>query len=104
MYECPIDVYVKEIVNKMDSDLESEIYKAIMKVGINIDKEELIRAIQYDRDQYFKGYEDARQKIKSDLTDIVNTKLKKWTMLDSLDRCRGIGVDYKDILQAIDEL
>lgn len=38
--------------------IESEIYKAVMNVGVNVDKEELVKALQYDREQYQKGYKD----------------------------------------------
>lgn len=55
MYESPIDVIYNDMVTK----LEDGILKALQDVCITVDKEELIKALQYDRDQYRKGYEDA---------------------------------------------
>jgi len=56
MYESPIELIQKQ----MQLDLESKIMSAVQEVGININKEELIRALKYDRDQYEKGYADAK--------------------------------------------
>lgn len=51
--------------------------KAIRKVGVNVDKSELIKALQYDRDQYAKGYEDGKNeildKIRAEIADLDDT-------------------------------
>ena len=47
----------------MRSQIEGEIYKAIMHVGVNVDKDELLKALAYDRNQYQKGYEDRDAEI-----------------------------------------
>lgn len=54
MYESPIEVIQKNI----EMQIENGIYKAVQNVGINVDKEELIKALNYDRRQYQKGYAD----------------------------------------------
>jgi DNA-directed RNA polymerase subunit RPC12/RpoP len=56
MYESPIELIQKQ----MQLDLESKIMSAVQEVGISIDKDELVRALKYDRDQYEKGYADAK--------------------------------------------
>ena len=38
--------------------LEGEVYKAVQRVGVTVDKEELLKALQHDRGQYKRGYED----------------------------------------------
>lgn len=58
MYESPIDV----IHCEMQMQLEGEIFKAVQKVGVHVDKEELIKALAYDRNQYEKGYADGYDK------------------------------------------
>lgn len=40
--------------------MEGDILRAVQKYGINVDKEELLRALQYDRNQYEKGYDDGK--------------------------------------------
>lgn len=42
---------------------ENMVMKAIREVGVNVDKEELIKALQYDRNQYTKGYEDGKNEV-----------------------------------------
>ena len=55
MYKSPIDI----IYGQMEMQMEGTIMRAVQKVDVNVDKEELIRALQYDRGQYYKGYQDA---------------------------------------------
>lgn len=54
MYKSPIEI----IYGQMQTQIEGDILKAVQKVDIHVDKEELIRALQYDREQYDKGYAD----------------------------------------------
>lgn len=55
---------MKEVFQKMNEDFENSVLKAVQKVGINVDKEELLKALIYDRGQYDEGYEDAMNEIK----------------------------------------
>lgn len=54
MYKSPIEIIQSDIQMKT----EECILKAVQKIGVNIDKDELIKAIMYDRKQYEKGYAD----------------------------------------------
>ena len=54
MYESPINM----ICGEMQMRLEGETLKAVQNVGIDVNKEELIKALQYDRNQYEKGHKD----------------------------------------------
>lgn len=56
MYKSPIEL----IYESIQSQLDECIYKEIQKVDIKVDKEELLKALAYDREQYKKGYEDAQ--------------------------------------------
>lgn len=56
MYKAPIDI----IYGEMSTKIEGDILKAVQRYGINVDKEELIRALEYDRGQYKKGYRDGK--------------------------------------------
>lgn len=58
MYKSPIDI----IYGQMETKMEGDILRAVQKYGINVDKDELLRALQYDRGQYEKGYADATPK------------------------------------------
>ena len=63
MYKSPIDIMVADIQHQIAKQQDEEIYKAVVSVGINVDKDELIRALHYDRHQYMKGYADAMASI-----------------------------------------
>ena len=75
MYKSPIDMFsVTEYLHNIEEQIESTVYEAVTKVGINVDKEELIRALQYDRDQYEKGYADGL----NEHPEVVMCKDCKW--------------------------
>ena len=53
-YKSPITVLQTQI----EAQLEGEILKTVHKVGVLVDKEELVKALKNDREQYEKGYDD----------------------------------------------
>ncbi len=59
MYKSPIEL----VYGSCQTQLEGEVMRAIQNVGVNVDKEELLRALQYDRNQYDEGYQDAMDSI-----------------------------------------
>jgi hypothetical protein len=63
MYQPPIDIVVNSIIERQNEALENEIlFRATMDTGLNIDRDELVKALRYDRDQYDKGYSDGYEK------------------------------------------
>lgn len=54
MYTSPIEVIYGDIETKFEDCM----LKVIQDCGIRVNKDELIKALGYDRDQYAKGYED----------------------------------------------
>ena len=56
MYDSPIELFISEIQEKF----ESGIFEAVQRFDIDVNREELIRALKYDRDQYHKGFSDGR--------------------------------------------
>ena len=56
MYESPIT----QIMSEMQMQYEDGVLKAVRNVGFDVNKEELLKALQYDRGQYEKGYADAK--------------------------------------------
>ena len=64
-YESPITAIYEQISNQINQDFEDRIMAEVkMKVDVNVDKEELIKALNYDRGQYEKGKEDAIRVLK----------------------------------------
>ena len=57
MYESPIEIIYQEMQTQIDGD----IFRAVQSYNINVDRDELIKALNYDRDQYQKGFEDGKK-------------------------------------------
>lgn len=57
-YESPINVFQKQIEMQVERQIENHILKAVSEVGVSVDKEELLKALKYDREQYERGYQD----------------------------------------------
>lgn len=56
-YEPPIKV----IIAKVNEQLDGEVLKVVQRVGIDVDRDELIKALRYDRDQYYRGFINGSQ-------------------------------------------
>ena len=71
MYKSPLTEICENIASQMTKQREdSLVYEIRQTIGYNIDKEELIKALQYDRNQYQKGYADAMAVIDDIKTEI----------------------------------
>lgn len=58
-WESPVNVFSHEIFNSIKEDVDGAIIVEIERqLGVEINKDELIKAMNYDRDQYNKGYQD----------------------------------------------
>lgn len=64
MYRCPITLIqeqeeeiFKNFTNKIEDQIVCEIQT---RCAIDVDKEELLKALKYDRDQYEKGFQDGK--------------------------------------------
>ena len=69
-YKAPIQI-VQEQMSSIESQLANETLKVIHKYGIYVDKDELIKALNYDRQQYDKGFEDGVNKSTQELLEIL---------------------------------
>ena len=57
-YESPIQRIIEDSHNRIIKEEEHQLMMRISQaVGFDVDKEELLKAMLYDRDQYAKGYE-----------------------------------------------
>ena len=68
MYDSPIKV----MFGQMESQIDNKIMKAIQQIDIEIDKEELVRALQYDRGQYDRGFADGYMVARSEFEERLN--------------------------------
>lgn len=61
MYEDPIILSQRQISENIIKQTEDAIVSEVQhQLMIDIDKDELLRALQYDRDQYNQGYADGK--------------------------------------------
>lgn len=81
MYEPPI----KLIMGEMQTQFEENCMRAVQSYGFDVDKNELVKALEYDRNQYEKGYADGRH----DAVEVV--KHGHW--IDGFDT-DGVLIDY----------
>lgn len=94
MYTSPIDVTYRE----MQMQVEGDIYKAVQKVGVNVDKEELLKALQYDRGQYEQGYKDGYAKAIDDFAKKMSDVAYEDYESDKLI------IDYVDVVKIAEEM
>ncbi len=89
MYESPIKV----IQGELETQFEGEILKAVHRVGVTVDRDELIRALRYDREQYQKGFDDARE----DAVVVTRCKDCKFSHADEHGRtCEGYWFELSE--------
>lgn len=76
-YRSPITLTIDNAESKFIETVEGFAFKEICKLNLNVDKEELMKALAYDRNQYLEGYNDAKnvfkRMIKEDLEDLIET-------------------------------
>lgn len=66
MYESPITLIqaqTNNFIKDVNEKTEEVIFKAVVNVLPQVDRDELIAALEYDRGQYVKGYKDRDAEI-----------------------------------------
>ena len=58
MYESPISIMIEGARANAVHGLESAVFQAVERIGVTVNREELIRALANDRASYEHGYED----------------------------------------------
>ena len=71
MYKSPIEIYASQ----MSVEYENGVLQYVQKYFPYVDKDELYKALQYDRNQYDEGFVDGA-------TELAN-RLKEWFVENS---------------------
>ena len=106
-YESPISMATDEIISKFRKEEETFVLDSIFKLGLTVDKDELIKALQYDRDQYTEGFEagkaighnktiDALAEMSVKLYD-RNEYYYKEAMRDAMEIIKKVWLEEKTI-------
>jgi hypothetical protein len=86
MYKSPITV-AEELCAKATENIEGRIMaKLTQTLAVDVDKGELLKALEYDRGQYDKGYKDgylagekaAREKFTESFTRAIRHAMSEW--------------------------
>ena len=100
MYESPINI----IISKLCTQLESDCVKYVQSYGFDVDKEELAKALNYDRKQYEKGHTDGYNKAIDDFKKMLNIeKIKEYAESDgfiNLNNCSLMIFEVAEQLKA----
>lgn len=80
-YESPIAIITEQMAENIAKQTDDAIWEAIAKTEVVVDKDELIKAMQYDRGQYEKGYvkgfEDAVEKLPIWARKLLGRRIKE---------------------------
>ena len=96
MYESPINI----IISKLCTKLESDCLKSVQRYGFDIDKEELAKALNYDRKQYEKGHTDGYNKA---IDDFVKAIVDRGLSADDDKYCITRYDNYLKVIKEIAE-
>lgn len=87
MYESPIKLeFTEPWIEKLKDEADEYIVRVVQQMGVAVDKEELTRALQYDRGQYEKGYLTAVEELRAELEDLREFR-RMITMLPDCNTC-----------------
>lgn len=74
MYESPITTMITDVTDNIAKQFaeqtENMVYQEVLNIGVHVDKEELEKALQYDRNQYENGYMDALLEIQQEIQEL----------------------------------
>jgi len=78
MYESPITLLVQNMESQLYQKKEQTVWEAVNALGVVVNKEELSKALKYDRDQYSKGYKDGGNEV----LDKIKAEILKCELAD----------------------
>ena len=94
MYESPIT----QIVGEMTTKYEDDCLKVVQSYGFTVNKEELTKALQYDRGQYAKGYSDGYTKAIDDFAEQLKS------LVDCGGSCNPLNWSALSIVRMINDI
>lgn len=71
MYKPPVELLFEALPEKMHQDAEGLIVSACLKMGVNVDLDELKKLIAGDRETYERGYKDGYEAAKATIMEAL---------------------------------
>ena len=91
--EEPEEGWTDKIGKYLAGEVDNIVLQSCVKVGCHVDKDELEKALRYDRDQYVKGYEDGKRDaaaaIEALQAEVEELKAKKMKLAENSLRFVG---------------
>ena len=95
-WESPITQITKEIEHKIVQNAEETLMaEVVTQIGYDINKEKLIKALEYSKDSYYQGFNDAKNKyderIKQAIDEITDQGAYFHEIAGDTDYVKGIS-------------
>ncbi len=102
MWESPVNIFEihEPIVEEINKKTEETVFKAIHRVGVDVNKEELIKAMQYDRNQYEKGYKDGY----ADAIDEFTNELENHSIYADVGKGQEVKMEWVSPVTRVKEI
>lgn len=97
MYEPPLEFVVKEICEKIGENVDAMVIQACFDAHVEVNRDELLAALKYDRGQYEKGVADGRAQAAEELVHCADCEYwqREWkpiTAKDGTHFCANVGL------------
>lgn len=78
-YECPIRIEAQQLSRIAIKKMDDNIFEAVLREEIVVERDELLKALKYDRDQYEKGYRNGYAcGIEATQPDVIDEFVKRF--------------------------
>lgn len=109
MYESPIMTYyspveegIQKIISEENRKTEEIILSRCFKLGVDVNKEELFKALAYDRQQYQKGYADGINEVILQLEAEIESSDRYIREYEDTERQRCFNQGLRAALKAVE--
>lgn len=101
IYQSPIEEGIQKIISEENLKQEGLILSECYKIGVDINKEELIKALIYDRQQYQKGYADGINEVILQLEAEIESSDKYIREYEDTEKQRCFNQGLRAALKAV---
>ena len=77
-YDSPISIVYQDIYSKIAEQIENDCVEVVQHYGFKVNKEELFKALKYDRNQYIRGYNHGFEKGFAEATQQLIRPTGEW--------------------------
>ena len=92
----PEEGWTDKIGKYLAGEVDNLVLQSCVKVGCHVDKDELEKALRYDRDQYVKGYEDGKRDAAAAIEELQAQLPKRGKWVEDTTTYAGPGLsNYK---------